>query len=293
MELSTTAFADMGVIPAEFAFCAIDPATHVKLSANRNPDFALDGSARRHEVAGAVVPRPGRAVARRRRQPGGSRRAGIAAARRFLPLGADRPAARHAGDRARRVLRRASPRAASPGPHAPRDARQGINDYTGWFAGDKDMAGNYFGYDGPCPPWNDELPHRYVFTLYALDVPRLGVGGRVHRRRRAQGDGRARPRARRPSPVVTRSIRRSDCSRRAVAAPSHASRRARAASSAVASSVQPAGVLRCRRRASTSSCSSSSRRNAWTVTRFARHGGGASSRSIALGRLRAVRRSPR
>ena len=57
-----------------------------------------------------------------------------------------------------------------PGPHAPRDARQGINDYTGWFAGDKDMAGNYFGYDGPCPPWNDELPHRYVFTLYALDV---------------------------------------------------------------------------------------------------------------------------
>ena len=57
-----------------------------------------------------------------------------------------------------------------PGPHAPRGARQGINDYTGWFAGDKDMAGNYFGYDGPCPPWNDALPHHYVFTLYALDV---------------------------------------------------------------------------------------------------------------------------
>ena len=40
------------------------------------------------------------------------------------------------------------------------------------------MAGNYFGYDGPCPPWNDAIPHRYVFTLFALDVPRLGVGGR-------------------------------------------------------------------------------------------------------------------
>jgi Raf kinase inhibitor-like YbhB/YbcL family protein len=64
-----------------------------------------------------------------------------------------------------------------PGPHAPRNARPGINDYTGWFAGDKDMAGNYFGYDGPCPPWNDELPHRYVFTLYALDLPRLGTAG--------------------------------------------------------------------------------------------------------------------
>ena len=39
-----------------------------------------------------------------------------------------------------------------------------------WFASDKDMAGDYHGYDGPCPPWNDEIPHRYVFTVYALDV---------------------------------------------------------------------------------------------------------------------------
>src|SRR5204863_2027165 len=63
------------------------------------------------------------------------------------------------------------------GPSAPHGARQGINDYTGWFASDKDMAGDYFGYDGPCPPWNDALPHRYVFTLYALDVPRLALHG--------------------------------------------------------------------------------------------------------------------
>jgi phosphatidylethanolamine-binding protein (PEBP) family uncharacterized protein len=32
-------------------------------------------------------------------------------------------------------------------------------------------------YDGPCPPWNDEVPHRYVFKLFALDVSRLGVAG--------------------------------------------------------------------------------------------------------------------
>ena len=58
-----------------------------------------------------------------------------------------------------------------PGPDAPRGTRQGINDYTKWFASDKDMAGNYFGYDGPCPPWNDTIPHHYVFTLYALPSP--------------------------------------------------------------------------------------------------------------------------
>src|SRR5690606_35444074 len=63
------------------------------------------------------------------------------------------------------------------GPATARGARHGLNDYTGWFAGDKDMAGDYFGYDGPCPPWNDEIPHRYVFTLYAVDVPQLDVQG--------------------------------------------------------------------------------------------------------------------
>jgi hypothetical protein len=56
------------------------------------------------------------------------------------------------------------------GPLAPRNTRQGLNDYTAWFANDKDMAGDYFGYDGPCPPWNDEIPHRYVFTLFALST---------------------------------------------------------------------------------------------------------------------------
>lgn len=33
------------------------------------------------------------------------------------------------------------------------------------------------GYDGPCPPWNDERLHHYRFTVYALDVPSLGLSG--------------------------------------------------------------------------------------------------------------------
>jgi Raf kinase inhibitor-like YbhB/YbcL family protein len=64
-----------------------------------------------------------------------------------------------------------------PGPAAAHGARQGINDYTGWFAGDAERAGDYFGYDGPFPPFNDSLVHHYVFTLYALDVARLPVEG--------------------------------------------------------------------------------------------------------------------
>jgi Raf kinase inhibitor-like YbhB/YbcL family protein len=64
-----------------------------------------------------------------------------------------------------------------PGPAAAHGARQGINDYTGWFASDAERAGNYFGYDGPFPPFNDSLVHHYVFTLYALDVARLPLDG--------------------------------------------------------------------------------------------------------------------
>lgn len=64
-----------------------------------------------------------------------------------------------------------------PGPAAPHGARQGLNDYTGWFAGDPAMGGQYFGYDGPFPPFNDSLIHHYVFTLYALSVPRVPLEG--------------------------------------------------------------------------------------------------------------------
>ena len=43
MDLSTSAFVNLGVIPAEFAFGAVDPTTHVKLSRNGNPDFRWTG----------------------------------------------------------------------------------------------------------------------------------------------------------------------------------------------------------------------------------------------------------
>jgi Raf kinase inhibitor-like YbhB/YbcL family protein len=63
------------------------------------------------------------------------------------------------------------------GPATLHGARHGLNDYTGWFAGNPDMAGDYFGYDGPFPPFNDSLLHHYVFTLYATDLERCPVDG--------------------------------------------------------------------------------------------------------------------
>ena len=62
-------------------------------------------------------------------------------------------------------------------PPGPAGARQGLNDYTGWFANDADKRGKYFGYDGPYPPPNDLREHRYFFRVFALDVDRLEVDG--------------------------------------------------------------------------------------------------------------------
>ena len=62
-------------------------------------------------------------------------------------------------------------------PAGPAGSRQGITNYTDWFAGDADMGGDYHGYDGPAPPWNDELLHHYHFAIYALDIDTCPVEG--------------------------------------------------------------------------------------------------------------------
>lgn len=54
---------------------------------------------------------------------------------------------------------------------------RGINTFTDFLASDPDMGGTYGGYDGPCPPWNDERVHHYHFTVYALDTESLGLAG--------------------------------------------------------------------------------------------------------------------
>jgi Raf kinase inhibitor-like YbhB/YbcL family protein len=177
MKLTTTAFADGGAIPAEFAFCKPDRKSHVALADNRNPDLAWSGApagARSFAVLciDPDVPSRGDDVNREGRT--------VPASLPRVPFAhwvlVDLPAS--ALSIARGAHSNGVTTRGKRGPAAPQGARHGINDYTGWFAGDRDMAGDYYGYDGPCPPWNDEIPHRYVFTVYALGVDRLAVDGR-------------------------------------------------------------------------------------------------------------------
>jgi Raf kinase inhibitor-like YbhB/YbcL family protein len=176
MQLTSKSFKDGAPIPGEFAFCVIDPKTHVSLSANRNPHLAWsDAPAATRSFAlichDPDVPSRGDDV----NQEGREVPASLPRVDFFHWLLWDIPASVReisAGSHSDGVTARGK-----SGPAAPGGGHHGINDYTGWFAGDKDMGGTYYGYDGPCPPWNDAIVHRYVFTVYALDVDKLVVAG--------------------------------------------------------------------------------------------------------------------
>jgi Raf kinase inhibitor-like YbhB/YbcL family protein len=177
VKLQSASFSDGGAIPVEHAFCAPDAKSHVTLSANRNPQLAWSEVPMGTKSFAILchdpdVPSRGDDV----NQEGRSVPRSLPRVDFFHWVLVDLPEAMvgvTVGEFSSSVTARGK-----PGPQAPHGARQGINDYTGWFASDPDMAGDYYGYDGPCPPWNDELPHRYVFTVFALDVARLSLPGR-------------------------------------------------------------------------------------------------------------------
>ncbi|MGN6580495.1 MAG: YbhB/YbcL family Raf kinase inhibitor-like protein [Bordetella sp.] len=176
MKLSSLSFADQERIPERYAFCKIDPQSHVVLADNFNPQFSW------HDVPAGVrsfvlichdpdVPSKPDDV----NQEGRIVPADLPRIDFFHWLLVDLPADLREIDEGA-FSNGITPRGKG-GPLAPMNARQGVNDYTAWFASDRDMSGDYFGYDGPCPPWNDALMHHYVFTLYALDIEELPVQG--------------------------------------------------------------------------------------------------------------------
>jgi Raf kinase inhibitor-like YbhB/YbcL family protein len=149
MKFTSETFADGGAIPAHAAFCVPDAASHVKLGQNRNPQLAWSDLPQGTQSVVIIchdpdVPSKGDDV----NKEGRTIAASLPRVNFVHWVLIDMPAS---------------------GP------RQGLNDYTAWFANDEKMKGDYFGYDGPCPPWNDTIVHRYVFALFALDVEKCPV----------------------------------------------------------------------------------------------------------------------
>lgn len=176
MQLSSSDVSHQARIAERFAFGAPDRQTHVRLSDNRNPALRWSGApaGTRSFVLLCVDPdvptRPDDVNQEGRTVPTSLPRANfchwvmvdIAPTVTEIAQGTCSNGITPRGKR---------------NPPGPPGSRQGLNDYTGWFAGDKDMSGEYYGYDGPCPPWNDALLHHYHFIVYATDLARCPVNG--------------------------------------------------------------------------------------------------------------------
>jgi len=169
MHLISESFDHGRPMPARLAFARPDAATRVTLSDNRNPHLRWDDVpvGTRSFVIICVDP-DAPTVADDVNQDGRTVPADLPRGDFHHWVLVDVPA------ECREIVEGACSDAVTPGgkadPPGPAGSRQGSNDYGGWFAGDPDMAGDYRGYDGPGPPWNDERPHRYHFRVFATDL---------------------------------------------------------------------------------------------------------------------------
>lgn len=176
MELRSDSFTPNARIPDEFVFGVSDPDSHVSLGPNRNPHLAWTGvPAGTASLAVLCVDADVPTRTDDVNQEGREVPADLIRTEFYHWVAVDLPA--HlteiaAGRFADGVVARGQQVAIGPF-----GCRQGLNDYTGWFSGDPDMEGNYYGYDGPCPPWNDSIVHHYTFEVIALDVAELEVEG--------------------------------------------------------------------------------------------------------------------
>jgi hypothetical protein len=177
MKLSSSSFADQAMIPERYAFGKIDAQNHVALAGNANPQLQWSDAPAGTQSFVIIchdpdVPsKPDDVNQEGREIPSDLPRVDF-----YHWLLIDIPAnVTHIAEGS--YSDGITPRGKA-GPLALDGTRQGINDYTSWFAADRDMNGDYFGYDGPCPPWNDSIVHRYVFTVYALDIPALSLEGK-------------------------------------------------------------------------------------------------------------------
>lgn len=157
MKVFSNTFDDQGRLPGHVAHRRVDRADHDAPAANRNP-----------HVAWSDVPEGTRSLVL------AAVDVGIPAEFNHWVLVDIDPGL---GEIAEGALGEDGVPGGKPGPEAAFGARQGAHGYRGFFAEDPAKAGGRSGPDGPCPPRNDGLVHRYVFLLYATDLERVPLGG--------------------------------------------------------------------------------------------------------------------
>jgi Raf kinase inhibitor-like YbhB/YbcL family protein len=175
MHLTSKTFPSNGRIPGRCAFAVKAPHGHVSLAANRNPQLQWsDAPAGTRSFVLTCIDTDAPTRPDDVNQEGRSVPAALPRAEFVHWLMVDIPP--QISEIAEGACSEGVTAKGKPAPAGPEGTRQGLNDYTGWFAGDAAMAGNYQGYDGPCPPWNDERIHHYTFEILATDLEHCAVG---------------------------------------------------------------------------------------------------------------------
>ncbi|MDT8409083.1 MAG: YbhB/YbcL family Raf kinase inhibitor-like protein [Wenzhouxiangellaceae bacterium] len=173
MQLRSTDLTHGEPIDPQFAFGKIDPVDRMTLSDNVSPNLAWKGvSAATRSFALLCVDPDVPSEAEHANQEGKTLPSDMPRVDFYHWVMIDIPASTRelaSGECGRGVV--PSGKSEPPGPE---QSRQGLNDFTRFLAG-SEMEGRYFGYDGPCPPWNDERLHHYHYTLYALDVDTIDI----------------------------------------------------------------------------------------------------------------------
>ncbi len=173
MTLTSTSLTDGQPIDPQYAFCTAAASGHTRNGGNKNPHLAWSGAPEGTKSFAVVmhdpdVPADGSDAGREGTTiPADAERTDF-----YHWLLVDVPAS--LGEIAEGALSDG----VIEGGRAPGRTTHGIegtNDFTDFLKG-SEREGTYGGYDGPCPPWNDERLHHYHVTVYALDTESLGLG---------------------------------------------------------------------------------------------------------------------
>ena len=149
LKVSVDAIQNNGPIPAEYAFCVPSPQGHTKSGANKNPEITWSkGPAATKSYTIIVVDTDVPSVFDDADKEGKVIKESLPRQDFYHMVLVDIPASQN------RLAMGAdssgiTPKGKKPG--ATPNGLRGINDYT------DATSGTFGGYDGPCPPWNDEI----------------------------------------------------------------------------------------------------------------------------------------
>lgn len=173
LKVSVDAIKDGGMIPAKYAFCQPTADGHAGPASNISPPISWSKGPRGTKSYAVIMNDTDSPKTDREKMNKDGMTVPTTAQRQtfyhwvLVDIPASVRSLKESADSTGRVIHGKTTPAAV--------GKHGLNMFTVAFAANDALKGKYFGYDGPCPPWNDENLHHYHFMVYALSVKSLDL----------------------------------------------------------------------------------------------------------------------